>query len=259
MPSRKWPSGWPIRPPAAPTTPRTSRRTWTSWSSSAFTCTVSSATAASRSATTANSFTASLRSRRRLPRSVRVPSSASRGPTASIRPWGPSRAHPSMPNAPGLLDLVKGGELNAVTRSLLYARRAGVWAAIAYEQERRGEAAGAAAQRALAELLAVNPHDLGDDRRPEYVDAVLRVSAIRWTGALPAPQPGTLTLMATPGKSWPNVHRPRGCKSTASCRRAAALHLRTREDGLDPGHSTRSGFGAGGAAARELARALGLS
>ena len=47
-------------------------------------------------------------------------------------------------------------------------------------QDRRGEPAGAAAERALAELLAVHPDDLGDDRRPEYVDAVLRVSAIRW-------------------------------------------------------------------------------
>ena len=98
-----------------------------------------------------------------------------------------------------LLDLVKAGELNPMTRNRLYARRAGVWAAIAYEQDRRGDAAGAAAQRALAELLAVNPLDLGDDRQPEYVDAVLRVSAIRWAGAMAAAQPGSFTLMALPG------------------------------------------------------------
>ena len=114
-----------------------------------------------------------------------------------------------------LLEQVKDGELNAMTRSRLHARRAGVWASLAFEQDRRREPAGAAAERALAELLAVHPDDLGDDRRPEYVDAVLRVSAIRWTGALPTPQPGPLTLSATPGDpgqtcvALEDAHRPR--------------------------------------------------
>jgi hypothetical protein len=98
-----------------------------------------------------------------------------------------------------LLEQVKVGELNAMMQSRLHARRAGVWASLAYSQDRRHEAAGVAAERALAELLAVRPDDLGDDRRPEYVDAVLRVSAIRWTGAMPARQPGPLTLSAVPG------------------------------------------------------------
>ena len=44
-----------------------------------------------------------------------------------------------------LLDQVKDGELNAMTRSRLHARRAGVWAAVAFGQDRRGEPAGAAA------------------------------------------------------------------------------------------------------------------
>jgi len=78
-------------------------------------------------------------------------------------------------------------------------RRAGVWASLAFEQDRRGDSAGAAAQRALAELLAVRPDDLGETFRPEYVDAVLRVSAIRWIGAAPAPQTGPLSLRAAPG------------------------------------------------------------
>jgi hypothetical protein len=98
-----------------------------------------------------------------------------------------------------LLEQVKDGELTAMTRSRLHARRAGVWAALAFGQDRRGEPAAAAAERALAELLAVHPDDLGDDRRPEYVDAVLRVSAIRWAGGLPAAQPGPLTLRLAPG------------------------------------------------------------
>ena len=89
-----------------------------------------------------------------------------------------------------LLEQVKDAELNAMTRSRLRVRRAGVWASLSFGQDRRREPSGAAAERALAELLAVHPDDLGDDRRPEYVDAVLRVSAIRWAGAPPAPQPG---------------------------------------------------------------------
>jgi hypothetical protein len=114
-----------------------------------------------------------------------------------------------------LLEQVKDGELNAMTRSRLHARRAAVWASLAYEQERRRESAGPAAERALAELIAVRPDDLGDDRRLEYVDAVLRVSAIRWAGALPAPQPGPLTLSTAPGDpgqtcvALEDAHRPR--------------------------------------------------
>jgi hypothetical protein len=122
-----------------------------------------------------------------------------------------------------LLEQVNDGELNAMTRSRLHARRAGVWAALAYSQDRRREPAGAAAERALAELLAVHPDDLGDDRRLEYVDAVLRVSAIRWTGALPAPQAGPLTLSAAPGDPGQNcialedARRPRGATLIRRC------------------------------------------
>ena len=114
-----------------------------------------------------------------------------------------------------LLEQVKDNELNAMTKSRLHARRAGVWAALAFEQDRRGEPAGAAAERALAELLAVHPDDLGDDRRSEYQDAVLRVSAIRWAGALPAAQSGSLTLSTAPGEpgqtcvALEDTHRPR--------------------------------------------------
>jgi hypothetical protein len=122
-----------------------------------------------------------------------------------------------------LLEQVNDGELNAMTRSRLHARRAGVWAALAYSQDRRREPAGAAAERALAELLAVHPDDLGDDRRLEYVDAVLRVSAIRWTGASPAPQAGPLTLSAAPGDpgqtciALEDARRPRGATLIRRC------------------------------------------
>jgi hypothetical protein len=121
-----------------------------------------------------------------------------------------------------LLDQVKDTELNATTRSRLHARRAGVWAALAYGQDRRGEPAAAAAERARQELLALHPDDLGDDRRPEYVDAILRVSAIRWTEAPPAGQPGSLRLIAAPGSpgqtclALEEAHRP-GAALIRSC------------------------------------------
>jgi hypothetical protein len=98
-----------------------------------------------------------------------------------------------------LLEQVKDSDLNTMTRSRLHVRRAGVWASLAYAHDRLREPAGAAAARAFAELLAVHPDDLSETLRPEYVDAVLRVSAIRWAGALPAPQSGPLTLSAAPG------------------------------------------------------------
>jgi hypothetical protein len=98
-----------------------------------------------------------------------------------------------------LLDQVKDQELSAMTRSLLHARRAGVWASTAFEQARRGESAGPAAERARSELLAVKANDLGDDRRAEFDDALLRVSAIRWASNVPAPLNGPLLLSAVPG------------------------------------------------------------
>jgi hypothetical protein len=122
-----------------------------------------------------------------------------------------------------LLEQVKDGELSAMTQSRLHARRAGVWASLAYAHDRRHEPAGAAAERALAELLAVHPDELGDDRRPEYVDAALRVSAIRWAGAMPAQQPGPLILSATPGDpgqtcvALEDAHRPRAAAIIRRC------------------------------------------
>jgi hypothetical protein len=124
-------------------------------------------------------------------------------------------AHASLDNERReLLEQIEDDGLSEMTRSRLHARRAGVWASLAYEQDRSGEPAGAAAERALRELLAVHPDDLGDDRRAEYVDAVLRVGAIRWVGAPPAAQPGPLVLSAASGApgqtcvSLAEAHRP---------------------------------------------------
>jgi hypothetical protein len=122
-----------------------------------------------------------------------------------------------------LLERVRDGELGAMTRSRVHARRAGVWASLSFEQDRRREPAGAAAERARAELLAVHPDDLGETLRPEYVDAVLRVSAIRWAGVLPVPQVGPLTLSAAPGSpgqtcvALEDARRPRAAAIIGRC------------------------------------------
>jgi hypothetical protein len=99
-----------------------------------------------------------------------------------------------------VLDRIDERPLNPMVRSRLHARHALVWAAIAYGQARRGVSPAPAAQRALAELLAVHPDDLGDDRRGEYLDALVRVGAVRW-GALAAAAPaGPLALATASGE-----------------------------------------------------------
>ncbi|MBS0419620.1 MAG: hypothetical protein JSR66_18065 [Proteobacteria bacterium] len=121
-----------------------------------------------------------------------------------------------------VLDRVADTELTPITKSRLHARRAAVWAAVAYERARRAQAgavahpsgavaqppgalaqppgAAAAAQRALAELTAVRPADMGEVRLAEYVDAVLRVSAVRWAAVAPAVAQlgGAFALTTTP-------------------------------------------------------------
>jgi hypothetical protein len=98
-----------------------------------------------------------------------------------------------------LLDQIDDADLSAMMKSRVHARRAEVWASIAFEQARHREPPQAAAERALTELVAVHTNDLGDDRRAEYTDAVLRVGAIRWASMMPAPQAGPLILSAAPG------------------------------------------------------------
>ena len=113
-----------------------------------------------------------------------------------------------------LLGGIAEQKLSTLTRSRLHARRAAVWAAVAFEQARSGNPPAAAAQRALDELLALRADELGDDRRAEYLDAVVRVGAIRWA-ATPATTPsGALILTSVPGEAGQTcleltqAHRP---------------------------------------------------
>jgi hypothetical protein len=118
-----------------------------------------------------------------------------------------------------LLDEIKDADLPPLLRTRLHIRRAGVWASAAYEQARRGEPSGTAAGRALAELMAADPNDLGEDRRSEYMDAVVRTGAVRWAAAMAAPAASGLTVSAAPGDPGQT------CVTLADTRRPHALPL----------------------------------
>lgn len=98
-----------------------------------------------------------------------------------------------------ILDGIAEGDLTPLTLSRLHARRAAVWASVAFAQTQHGESATAAGQRALAELLAVQVKELGEDRKSEYTDAAVRVSANRWAATAATKHADRLTVSPTPG------------------------------------------------------------
>jgi hypothetical protein len=111
-----------------------------------------------------------------------------------------------------ILDGIPERELTPLTRSRLHARRATVWAALAFEQAREALAPGSAGQRALAELTGMRANELGEDRRSEYAEAMARVSASRWAAMVPAKAAAGLTLTATagdPGQTCVSLQDPR--------------------------------------------------
>jgi hypothetical protein len=97
-----------------------------------------------------------------------------------------------------VLEGIEERALTPLTRSRLHARRAAVWAALAFEEARQ-VAPTPAGQRALSELLGVRVNDLGEDRRSDYTEAVVRVSASRWAAAAPAVKLDGFTMTAAPG------------------------------------------------------------
>jgi hypothetical protein len=79
-----------------------------------------------------------------------------------------------------VLDRVEADKLPAYLKNRVLMRRAGVWAGLAYQRTRKGEAADTAAVRALAELAGVDKTELTDDDLLDYNIAAMRVSASRW-------------------------------------------------------------------------------
>jgi hypothetical protein len=75
-------------------------------------------------------------------------------------------------------------QLSELVKNRLRLRRADVWATVAFDESRQGDAGQAASQaaarRALDELAAVNKAELGDDETAGYAEAAIRVGAVRW-------------------------------------------------------------------------------
>lgn len=102
-----------------------------------------------------------------------------------------------------LLDRVNSADLAALPPTLqnrLHLRRAGVWAAVAFEQARRAEPARAAAERAVNELAAVDKTQLSDDDQADAHEAALRVSATRWAAEATLPRTAGLHVSLRTGE-----------------------------------------------------------
>jgi len=93
------------------------------------------------------------------------------------------------------------------TRNRLRMRSAGVWATLAFQQARRGDASQAAGQRALDTLAGVVKTELSDDDQLDYQEAAIRVGASRWAAepniasAAPSGTGNRPRLVSTPGQA----------------------------------------------------------
>ncbi|MEW6704765.1 MAG: hypothetical protein AB1430_07940 [Pseudomonadota bacterium] len=80
-----------------------------------------------------------------------------------------------------LLEQVDTASLPEALKNRLRLRRAGAWAALAYQRSRQPEGdAAAAAERALQALAGVNKTELADDDQMAYAEAAVRTNASRW-------------------------------------------------------------------------------
>jgi hypothetical protein len=105
-----------------------------------------------------------------------------------------------------VLDRVDAAALPGYLRNRVQMRRASLWSTLAYERARQGQAADAAAQRALAELAGIAKGELTDIDQAAYNDAAMRTNASRWA-ALPlatvaaARWPAIVTAPGQPGET----------------------------------------------------------
>jgi hypothetical protein len=80
-------------------------------------------------------------------------------------------------------------------------RRAGAWAALAFDRKDKPEAAQAAARRAIDELAAVDKSELREGEQPDYAEAAIRVGVVRWAAEPPAPATARLQIELKPADS----------------------------------------------------------
>jgi hypothetical protein len=94
-----------------------------------------------------------------------------------------------------VLDRVETDSLPPTVRNRILLRRAAVWASLAFQRARQGEASQPAATRALAALTSVRVVDLTENDRRTYAEAAVRANASRWAVApLPTPDPKALRI-----------------------------------------------------------------
>ena len=103
-------------------------------------------------------------------------------------------------------DLLDSIDMSAKTlveeplRNRLHLRRAGVWAAVAFDKSRFQEAPQVAALRAVDELAAVDKAELADQDKADYTEAAIRVGAVRWAAAGAVAGPSRLQVQLQPGE-----------------------------------------------------------
>jgi hypothetical protein len=98
-----------------------------------------------------------------------------------------------------MLDRTLLTQLGPSLTQRVHARRAAVWASVAFDRSRAGLAPQAAAQRAQSELAAVDRRELADDDRAAYDDAAVRVGASRWAAQASVAPAAKLSVTAQPG------------------------------------------------------------
>src|SRR5207244_10581431 len=96
----------------------------------------------------------------------------------------------------GVLERVDADALPGYLKNRVLMRRAGVWASLAYQLARKGEAAEAAAKRSLAELARISKSELAAGDARTYSETAMRVSASRWASVSPT---------ARKSPSWPQI------------------------------------------------------
>jgi hypothetical protein len=100
-----------------------------------------------------------------------------------------------------LLDRIDSASIAQVEeplRNRLHLRRAGAWAAVAFDKSRFQEAPQPAAQRAFDELAAVDKAELTSEDAADYTEAAIRVGAVRWAAATALAAPARLQVQLQP-------------------------------------------------------------
>lgn len=99
------------------------------------------------------------------------------------------------------MDSASGALLAEPLANRLHLRRAGTWAAIAFEKSRVQEPPEAAARRAIDEFAAVDKAQLRDGDQADYAEAAVRVSVVRWAAQAAIPATTRLQVQLQPGES----------------------------------------------------------